>query len=160
MSDRGVLAWHLSQAVRTGRRVLASGKESLYKVDCDIALSECGALRIAGQLVAEALAQDDIEAVGGDGGATPLAVAAAVVGDRRWFRVREPLGFEGARVAVVDDVLTTGGSVKAAVEACRKMGLDVVRVVVLVDREEGGLSAVRRHVPCTALFKVSELWVT
>jgi len=53
----------------------------------------------------------------------------------------------GARVVVIDDVATTGGSTIKAIERARENGLDVVRVVVLVDRQEGGLENIRRHVP-------------
>ena len=37
---------------------------------------------------------------------------------------------------VVDDVITTGGSTIKAIEAVQKLGLEVAKVVVLVDREE------------------------
>ncbi|HAA04767.1 MAG TPA: orotate phosphoribosyltransferase, partial [Syntrophobacteraceae bacterium] len=42
----------------------------------------------------------------------------------------------GDRVVVVDDVVTTGGSTIKAIQACRQAGLEVVKVVVLVDRQE------------------------
>jgi orotate phosphoribosyltransferase len=42
----------------------------------------------------------------------------------------------GERVVVVDDVITTGGSTLKAIAACRQSGLEVVKVVVLVDRQE------------------------
>ncbi len=42
----------------------------------------------------------------------------------------------GDRVIVVDDVITTGGSTLQAIAACRQAGLEVERVVVLVDRQE------------------------
>jgi orotate phosphoribosyltransferase len=42
----------------------------------------------------------------------------------------------GEKVVVVDDVITTGGSTIKAIEAVQKLGLEVSKVVVLVDREE------------------------
>jgi orotate phosphoribosyltransferase len=42
----------------------------------------------------------------------------------------------GDRVVVIDDVITTGGSTLQAIAACRFAGLEVVKVVVLVDRQE------------------------
>jgi orotate phosphoribosyltransferase len=42
----------------------------------------------------------------------------------------------GDRVVVVDDVVTTGGSTLKAIHACRQAGLEVVKAVVLVDRQE------------------------
>jgi orotate phosphoribosyltransferase len=53
----------------------------------------------------------------------------------------------GARVVVIDDVATTGGSTIKAVTRARENGLEVIRVVVLVDRQEGGLDNIRQHVP-------------
>lgn len=48
---------------------------------------------------------------------------------------------EGDRVAVVEDVITTGGSALRAVEAIRAAGGEVTGVLALVDREEGGREA-------------------
>jgi len=47
---------------------------------------------------------------------------------------------------VIDDVATTGGSTIKAIERAREEGLSVRRVVILVDRQEGGLDNIRRHV--------------
>lgn len=54
----------------------------------------------------------------------------------------------GDRVVVVDDVITTGGSTLQAIAACRENGLEVVKVVVLVDRQEmQGREHILREVP-------------
>ena len=54
----------------------------------------------------------------------------------------------GDRVVVVDDVITTGGSTLQAIAACRQNGLEVVKVVVLVDRQEmQGREHILREVP-------------
>jgi len=52
----------------------------------------------------------------------------------------------GEKVVIIDDVATTGGSTIKAVERARWEGLDVVRVVTLIDRQEGGLENIRNHV--------------
>jgi orotate phosphoribosyltransferase len=52
----------------------------------------------------------------------------------------------GERVAIIDDVATTGGSTIKAVERARSEGLDVIKAVILVDRQEGGLENIRKHV--------------
>jgi len=49
----------------------------------------------------------------------------------------------GARVAVVEDVVTTGGSTLAALEVLRGEGLEIAGVVAVVDRLEGGADAIR-----------------
>ena len=48
----------------------------------------------------------------------------------------------GARVALLEDVITTGGSTMAAIAKLEDAGAKVVGVVVLVDREEGGREAI------------------
>jgi orotate phosphoribosyltransferase len=50
----------------------------------------------------------------------------------------------GMRVALLEDVITTGGSTLAAVAALEEVGAQVVGVVVLVDRLEGGLESLHR----------------
>ena len=71
-------------------------------------------------------------------------------------------GTPGKRVVVVDDVVTTGASTIQAIQRCRNEGIEVLAVIVLVDREEGGgLQAVQeaagKDVPVHALFRKSEL---
>ena len=53
----------------------------------------------------------------------------------------EPLLTQGRRVALVEDVITTGGSAARAVEAVRREGAVPVGILALVDREEGGREA-------------------
>ena len=71
-------------------------------------------------------------------------------------------GNPGTRVVVVDDVVTTGGSTIEAIRRCRAENIEVVAVIVLVDREEGdGLKAVKTEagstVPVRAIFTKSDL---
>ena len=54
------------------------------------------------------------------------------------------------RVAIIDDVATTGGSTIKAIERARSEGLEVVKAVIFVDRQEGGIENIRRHVPNVA----------
>jgi orotate phosphoribosyltransferase len=51
---------------------------------------------------------------------------------------------EGDRVAVIEDVITTGGSALRAIEAVRSAKASVVGVLALVDREEGGRQAIEK----------------
>jgi orotate phosphoribosyltransferase len=62
-------------------------------------------------------------------------------GTNQWLEGKKALP-PGARVAVVEDVVTTGASTLKAVERVRGEGFQVGGVVALVDREEGGRSAV------------------
>jgi orotate phosphoribosyltransferase len=158
---------------------LVSGKRSRYYVDCKATTMRGEAMDLVGALVAEALPAR-VRAVGGlTMGADPIAHAAAHWGslhDRRldMFSVRKEPKKHGLRkwiegcaepgmaVAVVDDVVTTGGSTVDAIEKCRQEGLEVVAVVVLVDRqEEDGLERIRRAagsgVPVTAIVSLAEI---
>lgn len=52
----------------------------------------------------------------------------------------------GERVAILDDVITTGGSTITAIEITREAGLKVNRAIALVDREEGGRENIRKYI--------------
>ncbi len=159
--------------------VLASGKRSSYYVDARQVLLDPEGAVLAGRLGYTALAPHTPAAVGGlTLGADPLvcAVSAAAWTDgHRWtgFFVRKeakkhglqnwiegPFIEEGTPVAVVDDTLTTGGSIIDAIQKARKAGGDVVAALVVIDREEGGREAVETELgtaPLYALFGASEL---
>lgn len=158
---------------------LVSGKRSRYYVDCKATTMLGEAMDLVGALVVEALPAR-VRAVGGlTMGADPIAHAAAhhasvhgrpldmfsvrkeakAHGMRKWI---EGCASPGMAVAVIDDVVTTGGSTVDAIEKCRQEGLNVAAVVVLVDRqEEDGIGRIRRvaggEVPVTAIFTIAEI---
>ena len=45
---------------------------------------------------------------------------------------------QGDNVIIVDDVITTGSSTIKAIQRAREFGLNIIKVIVLVDRQEGG----------------------
>lgn len=159
--------------------VLSSGKRSSYYVDARQVLLDPEGAELAGRLGYEVLAPHGPAAVGGlTLGADPLvcAVSAAAWADgRRWtgFFVRKeakkhglqnwiegPFIEEGTPVAVVDDTLTTGGSILDAIRKARKAGGQVVAALVVIDREEGGRAVVEAELagaPLHTLFGASEL---
>ena len=143
---------------------LVSGRTSRFYVNCKpITLSARG-MFLVGHLVFEALQDADIRAVGGlTFGADPIAVATAFVSELRKqpldaFSIRKTQKDHGivrwiegevppkSRVAIIDDVATTGGSTIKAIERARSEGLVVVKAVILVDRQEGGLENIREQV--------------
>ena len=64
----------------------------------------------------------------------------------------------GARVAVLDDVVTRGGSLLRAIRAVRAAGADPVLAMVLVDREQGGRQAIEDEgIVFHAPFQVAEI---
>jgi orotate phosphoribosyltransferase len=126
---------------------LASGQLSNDYIDGKLAVSRGSDLALAAQAIVEASGQP-FTAVGGlTMGADALAHATAVVSGAEWFSVRkEPKGrglnrwIEGTRltadhrVLLVDDVVSTGGSIVQAYDRVVEEGAQVVAVVTLVDR--------------------------
>jgi len=153
--------------------VLSSGRTSNFYIDCKrVSLDAEGACLI-GELFHQVIEQvaPDAVAVGGlTLGADPLATATSLVSFQRGrpraaFIVRkEPKGHgtnqwlettklaPGARVVVLEDVVTTGASTLRAIERVRLAGLEVAHAIGLVDRLEGGREAVARELPLTTLF--------
>jgi orotate phosphoribosyltransferase len=154
---------------------LASGRESDFYIDCRRVSLHAEGMILCGQAFHSAYLESgiSIDAVGGPTlGADPLICAfthAAHAADlpMHAFIVRkEPKGHgtgrmvegmsnlqTGSRVLLLEDVITTGGSTVRTIEACRETGLEVVQVMVLVDRQEGGREAIESTgVPCSALF--------
>ena len=150
------------RSVRRQRVILASGRESDFYVDArQTTLHPEGAACIA-ELVLDLL-EDDVVGVGGPvTGADPIVgatiVSAAATGRELFgFMVRKEAkkhgrgrvveGVDnlssGARVVVVEDTVTTGGSLLRALAHVEAAGLVVDEVVVVVDREEGAAERIR-----------------
>ncbi len=73
-------------------------------------------------------------------------------GTGQWIEGRKTIP-DGSRVAVIEDVVTTGGSALKAIERCRAEKLEPVACIALVDRMEGGREAIEAQgVPLDALF--------
>lgn len=73
-------------------------------------------------------------------------------------RIEGPALEAGTKVAIVDDVITSGGSIITAIEAAREAGLKPVVAYALVDRQQGGAAKIEAMgVPFRPLFKYKEL---
>lgn len=133
---------------------LVHGGMSQYYFNCKRVTLDPEGQVLIGRLVFRALRDLQVDAIGGlTLGADPIANAVAYTS---WlehqpiqsFVVRKKAKDHGTasliegkvkpgdRVVVVDDVITTGGSTLQAIAACRDAGLEVVKVVVLIDRQE------------------------
>ena len=165
-----------ANALRFGDFTLASGQKSSFYLDVrKTSMHPEGAYLVA-QLILDDLADSGVVAVGGPVlGAAPLVGAVAAESFRRGhplptFLVRkEPKGHgtaklieghfpAGQRVALIEDVVTTGSSVLRALAVARGEGATVDLLVCVVDREQGGPEAfAEQGVEFRALFKVSEL---
>ena len=172
------------RSARRGRFTLASGRESEFYVDCRLTTMSPEGLVLVGPrgLAAIDAAGWDVDSVGGlTLGADPVSYAIAYAsalavdaGQRpravRAFTVRKEAKQHGTgkliegpfragdRVAVIEDVITTGGSTKKAIAAVRAAGGEVQGVLALVDREEGGREAIEAEgVPVRALARASDI---
>jgi orotate phosphoribosyltransferase len=143
---------------------LVSGRMSHFYVNCKPTTLSPRGMVLVGHLLFERLRDAGVSAVGGlTFGADPVAFAAAFASELngnpiKAFSIRKTQKDHGIvkwvegdlqrgeRVAIVDDVATTGGSTIKAIERARTEGLEVVKAVVLVDRQEGGLENIRKHV--------------
>ena len=165
------------RSFRFGDFVLASGRKSTFYFDGrQVTLSGRGAYLI-GRTILDRCRDLDIAAVGGlTLGADPIAAAVATLsgadGEQpiQAFIVRKEVKGHGVgkliagpelptgiRTAIVDDVITSGGSFLTAVDEAAAAGATVVEAIAIFDREEGGREALEaRGIPLHALFQRSE----
>ena len=147
---------------------LVSGRMSRFYVNCKPTILDSRGMFLTGHLVFEAIKDAGVQGVGGlTFGADPIAVAASFASGLKKqpvkaFSIRKTQKdhgivkwiegdlMPGQKVAIIDDVATTGGSTIKAVERARSEGLEVVKAVVLVDRQEGGLENIKKYVSNTS----------
>jgi len=160
-------------AFLTGEFTLTSGEKSNYYIDGKrITLAPEGAY-LVGKAILDELAGSEVEAVGGvatgaypmvtavglishlEGKPMPVFIVREVVKEHGTMRRIEGHLKEGSRVAILEDVLTTGGSVMKAIEAVAKVNCRVVKIIALVDRDEGGSQRLKKAgYDFTALLRV------
>jgi orotate phosphoribosyltransferase len=166
------------RSARRGHFTLASGRQSTLYIDARLTTMSPDGLALIGPLALAALRASGwvVDAVGGlTLGADPvsyaIAYASALAGEPvRAFTVRKEAKAhgtgrlvegpfrEGDRVAVIEDVITTGGSALRAAVAIRAAGGTPVGVLALVDREEGGREALESAgLPVLSLARASEI---
>ncbi len=144
-----------ARAVSFGKFVLSSGRESTYYINSKKVLFHAEAAWLLGELLYQATSDLSISALGGlEVGAIPMTAAALVRyhdhgAAMEGFFVRKQAKGHGSqsliegdlkagdRVAILDDVLTTGESAMKAIAAVEAAGATVARVVCICDRLAG-----------------------
>ena len=163
-------------AYQEGEFILASGQQADFYLDAKQVTYRSGAARLVGEAVLELIRPYDVQCVGGMTLGADAIVASTVVAAAHertaldGFSVRknakdhglgkyiEGVAPEGRRVAVVEDVVTTGGSSLRAIDRIRAAGAEVAVVVTLVDREQGGAEGFRNAgIPFHAVATLSEI---
>ncbi len=150
---------------------LVSGKKSQYYFNCKATSLHPEGMFLIGQIGFQMIRDLNVHAVGGlTLGADPIAYAISHAS----FMAKKPIetfivrkeakkhGMKhriegniesGNRVVVLDDVVTTGGSTLQAMDAAKEAGLQIMKVLVLVDRQEGGRERIEeRGVPFEAIL--------
>lgn len=170
-----------TNSFRLGEFTLSSGGKSDYYIDCRTTTLHAHGAELTGRVFLDLIQQQgwQPQAVGGlTMGADPIVVATSVISVQvgapiHGFLVRKAEkahgmgrrveGFQekGARVVIVDDVCTTGGSTIQAIEAAREFGFNIAGVACLVERlEAGGRPAVEKAaapVPFISIFTSNDV---
>lgn len=142
-------------SVIEGEITLSSGETSQFYFDMRRTACDPEGSNLIADLILDSLAEDDVDFIGGlEVGAVPIVACVS----QKSFQIGHPTPAfyvrkkpkkhgrkklieghieKGARVVIVDDVTTSGGSVMRAVEAAREFGCTVVKVITVVDRLEG-----------------------
>ena len=154
-----------TRGFRRGRFVLTSGKESDFFIDCKPAVLLARGHALVGRALLDRISDTigPLDAVAGvELGGCPLASAVACAsavdgseidavyirkapkghGTRKMLEGAEHLA-PGARLVIVEDTVTTGGSTLRAAKAVEEAGFEIAGVVAVVDRLEGGADAIR-----------------
>lgn len=165
----------VERSFKHGYFTLSSGKEGVYYFDGRLTTLLPEGTYLVGQRFYSLVREAGVAAVGGPTvGADPIVAAVSLVsyqagnpipafivrqtakkhGAQRHIEGNLP---DGASVAIVDDVITSGSSVLRAIEVVEAAGCCIGKVIVMVDRNEGGSDEVRRRgYAFTALFNADE----
>ena len=166
----------LERSMRFGEFVLSSGATSNYYIDVRKTSLHPQGLQWISRLFWELLEPEGITAVGGlTMGADPLVAGLMLHSAQAGhpldgFLVRRSTKDHGMRgqvegnlaghkrVAILDDVITSGESALVAAEAAESYKAQVVRIVTVVDRNQGAAQVFQqRGYPFTPLFTVNDL---
>jgi orotate phosphoribosyltransferase len=166
----------LERSMRFGEFVLSSGVTSNYYIDVRKTSLHPQGLDWISRLFWELLEPEGVTAIGGlTMGADPLVAGLMLHSARAGrpldgFLVRRSSKDHGTRgqvegnlaghkrVAILDDVITSGESALVAAEAAESYKAQVVRILAVVDRNQGAAQVFQEHgYPFTSLFTVSDL---
>jgi orotate phosphoribosyltransferase len=150
-----------------GPITLSNGSESDHYFDCKKVMLSSDGAALVGESVFDVIREQVPkwpDAIGGlTHGADPIISAVMMVAHERGLRLdgfyvrKEPKNHgtrnlienapqPGASVIIVDDVVTAGGSVMRAVQEAQRAGCNVIAVITLIDRLEGGGDKIKANV--------------
>jgi len=155
---------------------LSSGKQSDYYIDARLVTLTSEGSYLSANIILDMVKNDDYQAIGGPTiGADPLVGAIATLGfinknPINTFVVRKKPKAHGkqrqiegpnlapsSKVILIDDVATTGGSLVDAVNLLKQESINVVKAIVIVDRQEGAKEALAKvNCPLESIFRASD----
>lgn len=170
----------LERSLKRGEFLLTSGKTSNIYLDCKNTTLHPEGGYLCARIFYDMILNEGIDIYGVGGmtlGADPIVTAISIIshiegnpipafivrkekkghGTGSWIEGKENIPANSS-VALVEDVVTTGGSLIKAIERTREEGFKVVMAMTIVDREEGGEEAIANlGLQLQSIFKLSEL---
>lgn len=146
----------LKESFMTGEFILASGAKSNYYIDLRRTTLNSEGCFLVGEVIYGMLKDTGIKAVGGptlgadpmvaavansayrDGKPIPAFIVRKAQKDHGTGKLIEGMEIKGLDVAIIEDVVTKGGSVAHAIRSAVELGANVKKVICLVDRLQGG----------------------
>jgi orotate phosphoribosyltransferase len=164
-----------TKAIIKGDITLSSGQKSGFYIDGKQVTLDPRGLFLMGKVILNMLQASHVDAIGGPTlGADPIAAAVALLSCQTGkpinaFIVRKeakkhgtqkmiegPSIKEGDRVVMVEDVVTTGGSILKAIQEVESLKAKVVKIICLLDRKQGGSELLGPYNYCP-IFHLSDL---
>jgi len=166
-----VLSLYEVGAIKFGKFRLTSGLESPIYIDLRVAISHPSIYKQLVNAMVNLLNNRDVDLIAGiETASIPWASMIAYELGKGLVYVRKEAKEHGtsrlvegdlkpgARVIVIDDVVTTGSSIVRAIRILREQGGSVIGAAAFVDREQGGLEVIRREgVDAVALLSITSI---
>ena len=166
-----VLSLYEVGVIKFGKFRLTSGLESPIYIDLRVAISHPSIYKQLVNAMVNLLNNRDVDLIAGiETASIPWASMIAYELGKGLVYVRKEAKEHGtsrlvegdlkpgARVIVIDDVVTTGSSIVRAIRILREQGGSVIGAAAFVDREQGGLEVIRREgVDAVALLSITSI---
>jgi orotate phosphoribosyltransferase len=167
------------KSLRHGDFTLASGAKSTYYIDGKMTCLDAEGATLIAKAILNEIKDLPVDAVGGmDMGATPIVGSVAVCSFMQGrplpvFVVRKDVKQHGTmkliegplnppcKVVIVDDVITTGGSIMKAIDAVKAVGCQVLLATCVLDRDAGAAETFARlQIPYRPLVTLADLGIS